>query len=450
MRLRGTARINARNHLEIGGCDTVELARRFGTPLYVMDEALIRENCRAYREAFASEAGGMVLYAAKTFLTTGMARLVDEEGLGLDVVSGGELYTALAAGFPSERIYFNGNNKSPAELEEALAARIGGVVVDNPSELALLSDLAARRGQRVAVLLRIAPGVQAHTHEYIQTGQADSKFGFPLVGGVALAGVKEALSASHLDLRGYHCHIGSQILALESYRAAVRAMLEFAAEARAATGYAPEVLDLGGGLGARYTADDDPPPIEELARTMRAAVAEEAAAHGLPCPTIFVEPGRSIVGEAGTTLYTVGAIKDIPGVRRYVAVDGGMTDNPRVALYQAVYEAIVANRAADAPSEVVSVAGKCCESGDMLLWDAALPPVERGDLLAVFTTGAYNYSMASNYNRLPRPAVVLVGGGRARLLVARETYADLIRLDLIPEDLARPEEKRLPAARQAP
>jgi diaminopimelate decarboxylase len=447
MRLRGTARVNARNHLEIGGCDAVELARRFGTPLYVMDEELIRANCRAYREAFA---GGMVLYAAKTFLTRGMARLVEQEGLGLDVASGGELYTALAADFPPERIYLNGNNKSPAELEEALAARIGGIVADNLSELELLGQLAARRSKRPAILLRIAPGVQAHTHEYIQTGQMDSKFGLPLVGGIAAEGVRRALADPHLDLRGYHCHIGSQILALPSYEAAVRAMIRFAAEVWAATGYAPEILDLGGGLGVRYTAEDDPPAIAELAGTLRRAVAQEALAAGLSVPRVFVEPGRSIVGEAGTTLYTVGAVKDIPGVRRYVAVDGGMTDNPRVALYQAVYEAVVANRAADAPSQVVSVAGKCCESGDMLLWDVALPPVERGDLLAVFTTGAYNYSMASNYNRLPRPAVVLAGGGRARLLVARETYADLVRLDLLPEDLARPGEKSLPAARQAP
>ncbi|MGE5552638.1 MAG: diaminopimelate decarboxylase [Betaproteobacteria bacterium] len=449
MILRGTARVNARNHLEIGGCDAVELARRFGTPLYVLDEELVRSNCRAYREAF-SGAGGVVLYAAKTFLTRGMARLVDEEGLGLDVVSGGELYTALSADFPPERIYFNGNNKSPAELEEALAVRIGGIIVDNSSELELLSDLAARQKERVTILLRIAPGVQAHTHEYIQTGQVDSKFGFPLVGGIALEGVRRALADPWLDLRGYHCHIGSQILALGSYRVAVRAMLDFAAEARAITGYCPEILDLGGGLGVRYTADDDPPTIRELGQVILTTVAEEAEARGLPCPRLFVEPGRSIVGEAGTTLYTVGAVKDIPGVRKYVAVDGGMTDNPRVALYQAVYEAMVANRAADAPSEVVSVAGKCCESGDMLLWEIALPPVERGDFLAVFTTGAYNYSMASNYNRLPRPAVVLVRNGQARLLVARETYADLVRLDLIPEDFARPGEKRLPAAGQAP
>jgi diaminopimelate decarboxylase len=448
MQLPGSARVNDRNHLELGGCDAVELARRFGTPLYVLDEELVRQNCRAYRRSFVDVPhGGQVLYAAKTFLTVGMARLIEQEGLALDVVSGGELYTALAAGFPPERIYFNGNNKSPAELEQALEAGLGGLVVDNLSELALLSALAAERRRRVPLLLRLAPGVQAHTHEYIQTGQVDSKFGFPLVGGIALEGVRVALADPYLDLQGYHCHIGSQILAVESYRAAVRAMLKFAAEARVATGYAPAILDLGGGLGARYDEDDDPPSVADLAEAMLSAVAAEAEAWGLPQPRVFVEPGRSIVGEAGTTLYTVGAIKDIPDVRRYVAVDGGMTDNPRVALYQAVYEALLANRAADAPSEVVSVAGKCCESGDMLLWDVALPPVQRGDLLAVFTTGAYNYAMASNYNRLPRPATVLVREGQARLLVARETYADLVRLDLIPEDLARPEEKRLPAAR---
>ena len=447
MKLRGTARLNSHNHLEIGGCDTVELARKFGTPLYVLDEELIRQRCREYREAFAGRHGGMVLYAAKTFFTMGMARLLEEEELGLDVVSGGELYTALAAGFPAKRIYFNGNNKSPQELEEALEAEIGGIIVDNLSELQLPAELAGARRQRVDILLRIAPGVQAHTHEYIQTGQLDSKFGFPLPGGIALEGVRQAVASHWLRLRGYHCHIGSQILALESYRAAARVMLEFAATAREATGFTPEILDLGGGLGARYTEEDDPPSVAELAEAVRQSVAEAAACHGLPVPRLCVEPGRSIVGEAGTTLYTIGAVKDIPGVRRYVAVDGGMTDNPRVALYQAVYEALVANRAGDPPTDVASVAGKCCESGDMLLWDAHLPSVRRGDLLAVFTTGAYNYSMASNYNRLPRPAVVLVGGGRARLLVARETYADLVRLDVIPEDLARPGEKRVPAAR---
>lgn len=447
MELRGTARLNSRNHLELGGCDAVELARRFGTPLYVLDEALIRQRCREYREAFVKPDGGLVLYAGKTFLTMGMARLLEEEGLGLDVVSGGELYTALAAGFPAERIYFNGNNKAPHELEEALRSHLGGIIVDNLSELELLEELTAELGLETDVLLRIAPGVQAHTHEYIQTGQVDSKFGFPLPGGIALEGVRRAVASRRLRLRGYHCHIGSQILALDSYRAAARVMLDFAAEAHRATGFVPELLDLGGGLGARYTGDDDPPSVADLAETLRRAVAEAAAAHGLPVPRLIVEPGRSIVGEAGTTLYTVGAVKDIPGVRRYVAVDGGMTDNPRVALYQAVYEVLVANRAGDAPSEEASIAGKCCESGDMLVWDAQLPPVQRGDILAVFTTGAYNYSMASNYNRLPRPAVVLVGGGRARLLVARETYADLVRLDLIPEDLARPGEKQVPAAR---
>lgn len=445
MKWPGTARVNGRNHLEIGGCDTVELARDHGTPLYVLDEELIRTRCREYREAFAP-GGGMALYAAKTFLTTGMARLVEEEGLGLDVVSGGELYTALAAGFPPERVHFNGNNKSESELEEALAARIGAIVVDNLSELELLEELAGRRGVRIAILLRIAPGVEAHTHEYIQTGQVDSKFGLPIVGGGALEAVRRARAAAHLELRGYHCHIGSQILALDSYRAATQVMFRFAAEARQATGFVPEILDLGGGLGARYTEDDDPPSVFDLAATLREAAAREARLHNLPVPRLMVEPGRSIVGEAGTTLYTVGAVKDIPGVRRYVAVDGGMTDNPRVALYQAVYRAVVANKAGDPAEEVVSVAGKCCESGDMLLWDIGLPPVARGDLLAVFTTGAYNFSMSSNYNRLPRPAVVLVKEGRARLLARRETYADLIRLDVVPEDLARPGEKTVPAS----
>lgn len=444
MKLHGTMRVNGRGHLEIGGCDTVELASRFGTPLYVVDEQLFRENCRAYYRAFTERHGGEVIYAAKTLFTLAVSRLVEEEGLGLDVVSGGELYTAKEACFPMSRVYFHGNNKSPEELRLALEWRVGRIVVDNLYELELLDRLAGELHARAGVILRLTPGVEAHTHEYVKTGQIDSKFGLVIENGQALAGIKRALASEHLVLHGLHCHIGSQVFELESYAHAVNVMMDFAARAHRETGWAPSGLDMGGGLGIYYAAGDEPRPVQEYADVMMQALTERAAAHHLPAPRLLVEPGRSISGPAGTTLYTVGAIKDIPGVRKYVAVDGGMGDNPRLALYQARYEACLANRAGAAPEEVVSVAGKCCESGDMLIWDISLPGAAPGDILAVSCTGAYNYTMSMNYNRLPRPAMVLAADGRADLIVERETYSDLLRNDLIPARLRR--ERRLNVA----
>lgn len=438
MHLYGSMRINVSGHLEIGGCDTVELARTFGTPLYVMDEALVRSRCREYvAAASALQPAGEVLYACKTFLNLAMCRIIEEEGLGLDVVSGGELYTALVAGFPPERIYFNGNNKSAEELDLALDAGIRAVIVDNLPELSLLNELAARRGKRQDIMIRVTPGVEAHTHEYIRTGQTDSKFGVGVASGQALQAAKTALGMANLRLVGFHCHIGSQIFLLDSYRVTVETMLGFLHDVKQQTGFEAEVLDIGGGLGIRYNADDSPAAISDLGRVVREAMAKGCSALGLTVPRVILEPGRSIVGEAGTTLYTVGTIKDVPGIRRYVSVDGGMTDNPRVALYQAVYEAVVANKATAANRETVSIAGKCCESGDMLIWDAELAPVERGDILAVCATGAYNYSMSSNYNRHTRPACVLVADGDAKVIVARESYADLLRNDRIPDSLAK-------------
>lgn len=431
--------VNERGHLVIGGCDAVELARRYGTPLYVLDEERLRATCREYVQSFSEHyPNSDVIYAGKAFLTTGMCRLIEQEGLWLDVSSGGELHTALAAEFPAERIVVHGNNKSPEELAMAVGARVHRVVVDNFHELRLLEAIARSEGRRVDILLRITPGVEAHTHSYIQTGQLDSKFGFPVVEGIALQAVKEALSLEWVTLQGFHCHIGSQIFDLASYDVAVGLMFDFMAEVRRETGFVPSDLDMGGGLGIRYHAGDPIRRPSELAEVLAGAVRRECQRTGLPLPHLLVEPGRSIVGEAGTTLYTVGSIKTIPGIRTYVAVDGGMADNPRVALYQAVYEATVANKADQEPVETVSIAGKCCESGDMLIWDIRLPKVEPGDILAVHATGAYNYSMASNYNRLPRPAVVLVRDGESDLLVRRETYADLIRLDVVPERLAGP------------
>lgn len=431
MHLHGTSRINEKGHLEIGGCDTVELARIFGTPLIVYDEALIREKCRAFVEAFRKTgARFQVAYASKAFCTVAMCQLVAEEGLALDVVSDGELYTAQKAGFPPERIHFHGNNKTPEELVMALDVGIGCVVVDNFHELAMLADMARERGQRVNILLRVTPGVEAHTHAYIQTGQEDSKFGFDIGSGMAVEAVKRALSAPALALVGVHCHIGSQIFETEGFVAAIARVMAFLDAVRAETGYVAAVVNLGGGFGIRYTENDAPLPVAAYVEAIVSAVRRECGARAYPEPEIWLEPGRSIVGEAGTTLYTVGAVKVIPGLRTYVAVDGGMADNIRPALYQARYEAMLANRGWEKPTETVSIAGKTCESGDMLIWDIALPPVRPGDLLAVSCTGAYTYSMASNYNRLRRPAVVFVRDGRAKVVVRRETYDDLVRNDM--------------------
>lgn len=431
--------INERGHLEIGGCDVTELAAEFGTPLYILDEALIRKQCRAYVAGFrAAYPDFRVIYAAKALITTAICRIIEEEGLSLDVVSGGELYTALQAGFPPERIFFHGNNKSPREIEEALAAGVHRFIVDNFYELELLDALAT---DPVDVLLRVTPGVEAHTHSYIRTGQQDSKFGFDLA--VAPEAVAKAQAAKALRLRGFHCHIGSQIFDLSSYDAAVEAMFSFLASVRDRFGYVAAELNMGGGLGIHYVEGDVSMDPEAFAARLGESVRREAERLGYPLPLLMVEPGRSIVGEAGTTLYTLGSVKEIPGVRTYVAVDGGMADNPRVALYQAKYEAIVANKAAQPLRRTVSVAGKCCESGDMLIWDLEVPEIEAGDLLAVFATGAYTYSMASNYNRLPRPAAVLVSEGRADLIVSRESYDDLVRNDRIPERLAK--RARVPA-----
>jgi len=438
MFLHGTSRINDRGHLEIGGCDTTELAERFGTPLYVVDEALVRQRAREYREAFCRTGlRHQVAYASKAFCVMAMCRLAEQEGLSLDVVSDGELYTALQAGFPPERIHFHGNNKTPDEIAMALDAGIGCFVVDNFTELRLLNAMAAEKGLRTNILLRITPGVEAHTHDYISTGQQDSKFGFDLGNGTAFRAVQEAIGLPALNLLGVHSHIGSQIFETEGFRLAVDKVSAFAVEVRDKLDRIFSVINLGGGFGIRYVEGDAPLPVGAYVEAIADAIKANFAAADYPLPEIWIEPGRSIVGDAGTTLYTVGTRKDIPGVRSYIAVDGGMTDNPRPALYGSKYEAVLANRANEPLKETVSVAGKCCESGDMLIWDLQLPEVSTGDLLAVFCTGAYNYAMASNYNRIRRPAVVFVQDGQADLVVARETYQNLTGNDVIPERLRK-------------
>lgn len=428
--LRGTMRINGQGELEIGGCNCVDLAKRFGTPLYIVDEAFVRENCRRYKNAFALNypAEFKVCYAGKAFLTLAMCQLVDEEGLCLDVASGGELFTALQAKFPPERIYMHGNFKTDEELKTAVKHKVGRIVVDCIEELERLNSIAADLNEIADILLRLTPGVEAHTHEYIRTGQIDTKFGFHIEEGIAFDAVEKALSLKHLRLHGFHFHIGSQIFEVEPYRIALEQVFSFAKEVRSQTGFVMRELNLGGGLGVRYVPEDDPPSIEDFVAAICEAVKENVARFDFNLPTLVVEPGRSIVGEAGTTLYTIGVVKEIPKVRTYVSVDGGMSDNPRPSLYGARYFAVIANKANQPASKVVTVTGKHCES-DVLIKDIALAKPQPGDILAVFTTGAYHYSMASNYNRFPRPAVVFVKDGEAKLVVRRETYDDLLRCD---------------------
>ncbi len=425
--------VNEKNHLSIGGCDSLDLAKKFGTPLYVLDEAVIRENCRRYVDSVNKfyNGNGLILYASKALCAGGVLKIADEEGLGLDVVSGGELYTAHKAGFPMEKVYFHGNNKSEDELRMALDFGVGRFVVDNEQELSALSRLAKEKGKTASVLFRIKPGVDAHTHDFIRTGQIDSKFGVALETGEALAIVKKAVCAENIAFCGIHCHIGSQIFDLAPFCEAASVMMGFIKEIKTECGADVRELNLGGGFGISYTEADDPLPYGTFMEAVSRVIHEEAEKHGVALPFILMEPGRSIIGPAGVTLYTVGNVKEIPGVRTYVSVDGGMADNPRYILYQAEYDFLNAGAAGSDKTEVVTVAGKCCESGDLLGEHVAIQPVRPGDILAVMATGAYNYSMASHYNRLPNPAVVLADGGSARVIVRRETYEDLVKNDVL-------------------
>jgi len=440
--LLGTQRVNSANHLEIGGCDTIDLAAEFGTPLYVMDEADIRARCRAYRSSFASEYGdSAIAYASKAFVVTAMCRIIDQEGLWLDVASAGELFTAKRAGFPMERVIFHGNFKSPEELEMAVECGVAYVVPDCLTELELLSVIAQDVGIRQSILLRCNPGVDPRTHRLISTGQEDSKFGFNIKDGSAMEAVRKALSLPGLNLVGVHCHLGSQLLDPTPYVEAAGVMAAFIRRIADETGCVVEVLDMGGGAGVRYVEEHHPPSIAQFAKTVCEAVIAATAEAGVAKPRLMVEPGRSIVGEAGTTLYSVGPIKEVsiagpPGKRTYLAVDGGLSDNPRPVMYDAVYSALIANKAGDAPVREYRVSGKHCET-DTLISSVMLPEACTGDVLAVQTTGAYNQVMASNYNRLTRPPVVLVNEGRADLIVRRETLEDLLARDIVPERLAK-------------
>ncbi|MDP4162501.1 MAG: diaminopimelate decarboxylase [Bacillota bacterium] len=426
-----TINVNAKGHLEIGGVDAVDLANEYGTPLYVYDVSVIRERAKGFKQTFENEnVKAQVAYASKAFSTMAMIQLAEEEELSLDVVSGGELYTALAAKFPVERIHFHGNNKSREELEMAIEHRVGCIVVDNFYEMDLLEMICEEKNASVQILLRITPGIEAHTHDYILTGQEDSKFGFDLQNGQAEAALKRAIKIKNFQLLGIHCHIGSQIFETTGFIVAAQKIVEKLAAWKNELDFEASVLNLGGGFGIRYTKEDEPIPPSQYVKEIIAEVKTLVASLGLSMPEIWIEPGRSLVGDAGLTLYRVGSKKEVPGVRKYLAVDGGMSDNIRPSLYQAKYEAVLANKPLATPNEMVSIAGKCCESGDMLIWDLPIPETSAEDILAVFCTGAYGYSMANNYNRLPRPAVVFAEEGKAVLVVKRESYEDLIRMDL--------------------
>jgi len=427
----GTTGVNKNGHLEIGGVDSVELTKEFGTPLYVYDVALMRDRARSFKQAFdEQEIKAQVAYASKAFSTIAMIQLAEEEGLSLDVVSGGELYTAIAAGFPVDRIHFHGNNKSREELEMALEHEIGCIVVDNFFELDLLKTISKEKSAHVNILLRVTPGIEAHTHDYILTGQEDSKFGFDLQNGQAEQALKQALQNENFEVLGLHCHIGSQIFETTGFLLAAKKIVEKMEAWKKELSFEAKVLNLGGGFGIRYTKEDEPILPSQYVSEIIREVKKLTDSYSLKMPEIWIEPGRSLVGDAGITLYKVGSSKEVPGVRKYLAVDGGMSDNIRPALYQAKYEAVLANKPLTNPKETVSIAGKCCESGDMLIWDLPLPEAGEEDILAVFCTGAYGYSMSNNYNRIPRPAVVFVENGSATLVVKRETYEDLIQHDL--------------------
>ncbi len=424
--------VNENNHLTIGGCDTVELTKEFGTPVIAYDENEIRKNCRAFTGSIEKNynGNGRVLYASKAFSCKEMYRIVNQENMGIDVVSGGELYTALSVDFPAEKIYFHGNNKKYDELVQAVDAGVGRIVVDNLTELETLNKIAGEKGKKVGIMFRIKPGIDAHTHDFVRTGQIDSKFGLALETGEAMQGVKAALKMKNVEFKGVHCHIGSQIFDIDPFELAAEVMMNFLKDIKDETNVTLPELNLGGGFGIKYLVNDKPEAYENYMDNVAKIINAKAEEYSLPVPFILIEPGRSIVGATAITLYTVGSVKKIPDVRNYVSVDGGMVDNPRYILYQSAYEVVCANKINDETSLTATVAGKCCESGDLIQENVKLPEVEPGDILAVLSTGAYNYSMASNYNRIPRPPVVMVKDGKARLIIKGETYEDVIKNDI--------------------
>jgi len=424
--------VTAEGHFTFGGADTTELAAEYGTPLYVMDENMVRKAVRRFMDSMEKYYGGRgeVHYASKAFSCMEMCRIINSEGAGLDAVSIGELYTAVKAGFDVKKIGFHGNNKTDEELRYAVEVGVGHIIVDNISELERLEKIAAELGKKPSIMFRIKPGIDAHTHDFVKTGQIDSKFGFALETGEAFEAVKQAVACSNVELTGLHCHIGSQIFDIAPFEEAARVMIGFISEIKNKLDYEIKGLNLGGGFGIKYLDSDDPSPFETYMERVSKVVAVECERLSVAQPFIYIEPGRSIAAPAGITLYTVGARKEIPNIRTYVSVDGGMPDNPRYILYGSEYSALVANKANEERSEKVTIAGKCCESGDLIGENMPLQHAESGDIIAVLATGAYNYSMSSNYNRLQKPAVVFVKDGVSRVAVKRETLDDIIRNDI--------------------
>lgn len=423
--------VNNQGHIEIGNIDTMELAKTYGTPLFVYDIERVRNNCRAFTDTF-KELGvkAHVTYASKAFSSIAMLQVIADEGLGVDVVSAGELYTAIKAGVDPQKIHFHGNNKSYAELEMAVDYGIGCIIIDNFHEITVLEEILQKKNTTIRALIRVTPGIESETHKYIMTGNEDSKFGFNVQNGQAEQAFRLLQHHPSIEFLGLHSHIGSQIFTADSFMIAAEIMFDLIKEWKAKYGFIPQVMNLGGGFGIKYTAEDQPIALAEHVQNIIKKIEEIVSDIGMPMPEIWLEPGRSIVGDAGYSLYEVGSTKDIPGVRKYVSVDGGMADNIRPALYEAKYDAIIANKANADKSEKVSIAGKCCESGDMLIWDLDIAAVEPGDILLMLSTGAYGYAMASNYNRLAKPAVVFVENNQHQLVVKRESLEDIIQNDL--------------------
>ncbi len=427
-----TTKTNEKDHLEIGDCDLIDLAEKHGTPLYVYDEDTIRGICKEYTKAFSNYSNTQMLFASKAFMTKTIARILDEEGFGFDVVSGGEIYTVYKSDVNMKKVLFNGNNKSIEEIELAFETGVGRFSVDNFLELALLDNIAKSKAKKVKVLLRIAPGIECHTHEYIQTGHLDSKFGFDLTQlDEAIERIKEEYTS--LELVGLHAHLGSQIFEIQVYKDAIDVIAEQFFKIKEKHSIELSELNIGGGLGITYTKEDNPPSINEIADAIISSLLDNISKYNLQQPKLYLEPGRSIVGTSGVSIYTVGSSKQVPNGRKYIAVDGGMADNPRPSMYQAIYDAVVANKMNYENKETVTIAGRFCESGDILIKDINIPVTESGDIICIFNTGAYGYSMSSNYNRVQRPAAILVKDGQSDVIIKREDYEDLIAQDQIPE-----------------
>ena len=423
--------VNEKGHLTFAGYDTVELAEKYGTPLYLMDEDKIREHVRAYKTAMAEyfPAGSMPEFASKAFSCKQIYRIMAEEGIDIDVVSPGEIYTAAAAGFPMENSFFHGNNKTDADIKFAIENKVGCFVVDGEDELSALDRIAGEMGAKQNILLRITPGIDPHTHKKISTGSVDSKFGTAIETGQAMEIVKKALELQNVKLCGFHCHVGSQVFDIQPFTDASEIMLAFIADVRDTLGYTAETLNLGGGLGVRYTEADPEIDYGEKIKEVAEILNSQCEKLGLPVPKILMEPGRSLVADAGMTLYTVGSVKEIKGYKNYVSIDGGMTDNPRYTLYESPYTVVLASRANDEKDYTATVAGRCCESGDLIQENVKMPKPTRGEILAVLTTGAYTYSMASNYKRVGRPPVVMLNSKQDYIAVRRETFKDICALD---------------------